>query len=519
MNENVANPTVGGFGNPRTAGRTVTVGTGGTVDLSSSGGNEFGTGNNTPVLGFVMNPGGLLQITAGNATVSNLTFNGGTLICTPDTFGLEYEPIELGGAVIVGGTVPSLITNTFDGFESGINLGVGGTTGQSLFNVGLTGAAAPDLAVGVPLVDGGGIAVGTSITGLIKAGAGTMLLTDQNLYHGVTTLSNGIISLGSSESPGTSGPLGLSPASNPGSIVFAGGTLQYSSVNQNDYSGRFSTAANDLVSIDTAGQSITFATGLNSSGGALTLTNSSGTGVLTLTATNTYTGGTTVSKGKLVLASTGSISNTSNINIAAGGTLDVSSQSSFNLSTNGSVTGNGAATAATIVAGTSISFGSRPITLNFDGVHAALNISSGTLTLNGNAFTVNTTSPLPVGTYVVLQAGGAITSSGTYTVAGTAIGGANGGTISVSGSQVILHIAVVTPPTVTFSINGNNTSLNISWPSAYLGSSLLYQSNSVGTGLQTNSSAWLVWPGSTTVTSEVIPIGKTNEVFFQLLYP
>ena len=175
--------------------------------------------------------------------------------------------------------------------------------------------------------------------------------------------------------------------------------------------------------------------------------------------------------------------------------------------------------AATIVAGTSISFGSRPITLNFDGVHAALNISSGTLTLNGNAFTVNTTSPLPVGTYVVLQAGGAITSSGTYTVAGTAIGGANGGTISVSGSQVILHIAVVTPPTVTFSINGNNTSLNISWPSAYLGSSLLYQSNSVGTGLQTNSSAWLVWPGSTTVTSEVIPIGKTNEVFFQLLYP
>jgi hypothetical protein len=180
---------------------------------------------------------------------------------------------------------------------------------------------------------------------------------------------------------------------------------------------------------------------------------------------------------------------------------------------------SGNATPATIAGGTTVSFGSRPITLNYDGSHPALTISSGTLSLNGNAFTVNTSSPLAVGSYVLVQqSSGNITSAGTYTVTGTALG-ANFGNISVSGGQVILNITVGAPPTLTFSVTGNNTSLNISWSSAYLGAALLYQSNSPVTGLQTNASAWLVWPGSTTVTNEVIPIGRTNEVFFQLNYP
>ena len=51
VNENVAAPTVSGLGNPRTANRFVTVGTGGTLTLSaSSGGNEFGNGGSAPLL-------------------------------------------------------------------------------------------------------------------------------------------------------------------------------------------------------------------------------------------------------------------------------------------------------------------------------------------------------------------------------------------------------------------------------------------------------------------------------------
>ena len=69
----------------------------------------------------------------------------------------------------------------------------------------------------------------------------------------------------------TSGPLGKSAASNPGSIVFNGGTLQYSTANQYDYSGRFGTRQQPAYNIDTNGQTVTFSTsGLTSSGGSLT---------------------------------------------------------------------------------------------------------------------------------------------------------------------------------------------------------------------------------------------------------
>jgi hypothetical protein len=41
----------------------------------------------------------------------------------------------------------------------------------------------------------------------------------------------------------------------------------------------------------------------------------------------------------------------------------------------------------------------------------------------------------------------------------------------------------------------------------------------VTTGLLTNSTDWVTVPGSTSVTQMVIPIGTTNEVFFQMVNP
>ena len=86
--------------------------------------------------------------------------------------------------------------------------------------------------------------VGGSLT---KIGTGKLTLGGPNTYTGITTVSNGIINLAAAEVVGTSGPLGASAASNPGSIVMAGGQLQYSGANQNDYSGRFSTAAGQVI--------------------------------------------------------------------------------------------------------------------------------------------------------------------------------------------------------------------------------------------------------------------------------
>ncbi len=82
-------------------------------------------------------------------------------------------------------------------------------------------------------------------------------------------------------------------------MLFGGGTLQYSSVNQYDYSSRFDngTLGNQAISIDVNGQAVSFSTALTGTGTSLALTNSTGSGSLTLNSPETYTGPTTISSG------------------------------------------------------------------------------------------------------------------------------------------------------------------------------------------------------------------------------
>ena len=100
-------------------------------------------------------------------------------------------------------------------------------------------------------------------------------------------------------------------------ISFVGGTLGFSSVNTYDYSPRFDTSAGQAYSFDTAGQNVTFTNALTSSGGTLTKL---GSGTLTLTGANTYSGLTTVSAGKLVIQGS---QGTGGITVANSATLGV----------------------------------------------------------------------------------------------------------------------------------------------------------------------------------------------------
>ena len=80
-----------------------------------------------------------------------------------------------------------------------------------------------------------------------------------------------------------------------------------------------------------------------------------GAGVLTLSATNSYTANTAINEGTLALASTGSISNTPQISVANGATLDVSAVSGAALLGSQTLSGNGAiAGAMTALAGSAL---------------------------------------------------------------------------------------------------------------------------------------------------------------------
>jgi fibronectin-binding autotransporter adhesin len=366
-----------------------------------------------------------------------------------------------------------------------------------------------------PVTGGGGI-------NKVSAGNAQLNATSSaNTFSGNITISQGTFQLGSATAiPNGSGKgtVMLNPTSPNLAILDLHGNNQ--TINGLASSGTGtavvtnSLSSSKTLTVGTPGSSpsTTFAGAIQDNpSGTLGLTKA-GSGTLTLSGANTYVGITTITAGTLALGASGSINNTPTNTIAAGATFDVSAITAYSLSGSTTLTASGTGTtvgtsAAAIkgASGGTVSLGSRPIVLTYDGSHPALYISQGTLSLNGNAFTVNSAAALAAGTYIIIQqASGNITSTGTYSVTGTAIGSGKTASISVTGGNVNLVIQNTTSLSLT-SLGGNPSTYGTALtfqaavsPDPGNGSTVTFLTNGVAFGTATTTS------GTATLTTSTL---------------
>ena len=271
------------------------------------------------------------------------------------------------------------------------------------------------------------------------------------------------------------------PAVNSNAVLQINGvTLNQSVINMNGGTLRLNGTAtvNGVKMSTTLGAVATLAT--TSSGDVMTVGNAAnqptggaantvlhvaGPGTVLLSQSATYIGKWSVDAGTLQLGNTLALGTGPNVNISAGATLDTTpitvSGGTYTLGTtalSASGTGTTAGTAASLKADASgfidlastapaISLTITPAGFTGDTTHPALYVASGTLELNGNAFSIVNAgaAPLGVGTYkLIAQATGNITSGGGYSVIGVTGNGVVSGNVAsvvVNNGEVDLVVA------------------------------------------------------------------------------
>lgn len=361
------------------------------------------------------------------------------------------------------GTSP--ITVTLDSTVSPVSVTVNGSKSYTISGLGsITGGAA-----------------------LTKSGNGTLTLSTANGFIGGAAFNGGTTALAVSGALGSSGP-----------ISFNGATLQWGSGISDDITtGRTVTINAGGAILDSGANSVSFSGPVGNNGtGSLTKL---GSGTITLTGTNRYSGSTIVSQGTLALTGTAYISNSPSIIVSNGATLDVSGASGITLSApvNQVLSGSGTVSGpVTIRTNTTISPGTNGVmgtlTVNgdatFSGGNYAFDVSttasdllmvSGNLTLNSGTIITISAGVLTNGVYKLIQYTGSLASgpgsSGNLVLSGFSQAGKSATLSDATSGEIDLIIADFASDTLTWSGTGPNNNWDL-----------------VGTlnWLNTNAAAW-----------------------------
>ena len=342
-------------------------------------------------------PGGIVKQGAYTLTLSGAnTYTGGTTISSGALKLSNQNALQNSTLNYSAGTL------VFDSSVSGKAFTIGGLSGAS--NIALQNNAGTPAAIALTV---GGNNATTTYSGvfsaggsLTKAGSGTLTLSNANTYTGVTTVKNGILALTSgSDRLAATGSVVLGDASTSGKLVLGNSSAAISQT----LAGLTITGSGGSVVGGNASNStltLNIASG-NSFGGVLggmgehennlALTKA-GLGILLLSGTNTYTGGTTVSAGTLEIATSGALSGTSSVVVAGGATLknDGTVSGSLIVDVGGVLSGAGTVTGPTTILGTHAP-GDSPGTQSF---HAGLTYNDGAVLeweFSGDALTLRGT--------------------------------------------------------------------------------------------------------------------------------
>lgn len=443
-----------------------------------------------------------LDVASGNAIsgTNNVTFGGSGNIVVADAIATGTGTLTKDGS----GTLTLTAANTYSGSttinQGSLQLGNGSTTGSlnvaSSISLGALTAGTLTINRSNTVTQGTDFS-GNAITGLggiTQAGSGTTELNTSNSYSGTTTVSSGTLNIQNGNALGntTGGTIvasgatlsiqgGITTAAEnltlSGNGVSSGGALQNVSGN-NTFAGAITLAADarinsasgtltlDVASgnaISGTNTNVTFggsgdivvADAISTGNGTLT---KDGSGKLTLTGANTYSGATTISGGSLQVGNngtTGSIAGTSSVSIGSGSSLIVSRSGSV---TQADVLGGGVISGQ----GALVKTGSGTLILTAANSYTGgTTVSEGSLVINGNQSSATGS--------IIVANGATLSGSGTYGGATTdtlTVNGTLTGTGTITGNTIIngVHSPGNSPGLQTF--NGNlsySTGSSLNW--------------------------------------------------------